>query len=265
MNTRSTMSDHPARISRGSPRMSALIAVAVILGIGAAIWLGEIRQRGGLQVTQETISQPLATATRADVAIAMGIGTLQLDARERFSHLIHGTVAHRASEQVAHDFRMSSQIAYYSLRAHDKDTSFVPFRLPSKQEVRWDLHLNPDIPMALKVDTGAGAAQLNLADLRATNVEVNTGIGTTILTLPKAGQPRVAIDGGIGTTTILIPAGMAARIDVAAGLGATSVHGDYERHGNVYVSPDYETATNRVEMEVTGGIGNITIRHAGNE
>ena len=58
---------------------------------------------------------------------------------------------------------------------------------------------------------------------------------------------------------------MAARIEAGAGLGATSVQGDYERHDNVYVSPDYETATNRVDLQIRGGVGTITIRQLGAE
>ena len=69
----------------------------------------------------------------------------------------------------------------------------------------------------------------------------------------------------IGTTTVLIPAGMAARIEAVAGLGTTRVEGNYARQENVYVSPDYETAPNRVDLQIRGGVGSITIRQFGAE
>ena len=264
MNTPSTMTEPQAR--KGSlTRPAIVIAAAVILGFGAIVWLAETWRSGGTGVTQETVSQPLMTATRAEVAITMGLGTLELDAREPSTNLIEGTVGRREREQVTHDFRIIGETGHYTLRTEGKDTTSIPFRFRREQNVRWDLHLNRDVPMALKVDTGAGTARLDLRELRATNVEVRTGVGATTLMLPKAGQPRVEVDGGVGTTTVLIPAGIAARIEVEAGLGSASVQGDYKRNENMYVSSDYETATDRVDLRIRGGIGNITVRKIGEE
>ena len=264
MNTTSTITERPAR-KRSLVGPAIVIAALAILAIGAAVWWAAIGRSGGTQVTQETITQPITTATGADVAIMMSAGTLQLDAHAAATQLIEGTVGRRAREQVTQDFTMIGETAHYTLRTEGEDATFIPFRRRTTQAVRWDLHLNPGVPMALKVDTGAGTARLDLAELRATTVDVSTGVGTTTLTLPHTGQPRAQITGGIGTTTVLIPGGMAARIEVVAGLGSASVEGTYERNGNVYVSPDYETASNRVELQVRGGIGNITIRQVGAE
>lgn len=265
MNTSSTITERLTRKDSLSRLIAALIAAAVILGLGAAVWWSDTWRSGGTAVTQEPIRQPLTTATRAEVAIAMGAGTLQLDARAPSSQLIDGTVGRRAREQVTRDFRLIGETAHYTLRTQSTDATFMPLRLRSEQEVRWELHLTPAVPMALKVDTGAGTARLDLKELRATDVEVNTGVGTTTLTLPQAGQLQAEINGGVGTTTVLIPAGMAARIEAVAGLGSIRVEGDYARDENVYVSPDYQTATNRVALQIRGGIGTITIRQTGAE
>lgn len=76
------------------------------------------------------------------------------------------------------------------------------------------------------------------------------------------GLLRAQVDGGIGETIIFIPVGMAARIKVDTGLGGIQVTGNYQRQGDVYVSPGYDTAENHVDLEVNGGIGKIIIHES---
>ena len=46
------------------------------------------------------------------------------------------------------------------------------------------------------------------------------------------------------------------------GLGSIDVSGNYSRRNDEYTSADFNTAENRVDLEVNGGIGRIVIRQA---
>jgi hypothetical protein len=70
------------------------------------------------------------------------------------------------------------------------------------------------------------------------------------------------IDTGVGDMTVTIPQGVAARIRVDRGLGSVDVSGNYSRRDDEYTSADFNTAENRVDLEVNGGIGRIVIRQA---
>lgn len=135
-----------------------------------------------------------------------------------------------------------------------------PFREQRGERVEWKLLLNRDIPLRLHVDTGAGQATLELARLQIVRLDVNIGIGQSTLTLSQQGQVRARVNGGIGETVVIIPAGMAARIEATTGLGQVHVVGNYQRDGKVSISPGYQSAANRVDLIVNGGIGSITIR-----
>jgi hypothetical protein len=54
---------------------------------------------------------------------------------------------------------------------------------------------------------------------------------------------------------------MAVRIAVDTGIAGRQLPPEYERHDDVYVSPGFESADNRVELEVSQAIGNVTIRY----
>jgi predicted membrane protein len=126
--------------------------------------------------------------------------------------------------------------------------------------MKWDLALNEGIPMRLDIRTGVGETRIDLEHVLATNVEVKTGVGKTDLTLPATGDVKVALSGGIGETTIHIPKGVAARIRTKTGIGSVKVYGDYDRINDEYVSPGFNSAENRVDLEVKGGIGSIAIQ-----
>jgi len=92
---------------------------------------------------------------------------------------------------------------------------------------------------------------------------MSMGIGQTTVTLPDEGRFQAEIEGAIGQTIVVIPAGLAARIHVDTGLAGRQLPDEYQRHGDVYTSPGYESADNRVDLQVSQAIGNVTIRHSG--
>ena len=89
------------------------------------------------------------------------------------------------------------------------------------------------------------------------------GVGQTRVILPDEGRFQAKIDCAIGQTIVVIPAGLEARIRVDTGLAASQLPAGYQRRDDIYTSPGYATAENRVDLEVSQAIGNVTIRHSG--
>jgi hypothetical protein len=81
--------------------------------------------------------------------------------------------------------------------------------------------------------------------------------------LPYEGRFQAKIEGAIGETVVVIPAGMAARVRVDTGLAVSDLPASYQRQGDVYTSPGYASADDRVDLEVSQAIGKITIRQSG--
>jgi hypothetical protein len=245
-------------IGRRSILGSALVVLLMLAGLGAMIWWTGFWLPGGMAITSETISQPLGAAKQADIDIGMGAGRLTIGALSESDNLLEGTFAHSSGEQVLHDFSVTGDTATYKLRS--QVAWIFPFRERRGERLEWNLLANRDIPLRMHIDTGAGQAALSLARLQVTDLDVNTGVGQVTLTLPQQGQVRARINGGVGETVVIIPAGMAARIEATTGLGQVNVIGNYQRDGKLSISPGYDSAVNRVDLAVSGGIGSITIR-----
>jgi hypothetical protein len=83
--------------------------------------------------------------------------------------------------------------------------------------------------------------------------------------MPAHGKFQAHVSGGIGEVTVRIPSGLAARIHLSAGLGSTDISGVYQRQGDLYVSPGFDAAGDRVELEVSGGVGKVTVQEVSSQ
>jgi hypothetical protein len=91
---------------------------------------------------------------------------------------------------------------------------------------------------------------------------VSMGIGRATITLPDEGRFQAKIDSSIGETVVVIPAGMAARIRVDTGLAVSDLPDGYQQRDDVYTSPGYASADDRVDLEIDQAIGKVTIRQS---
>ncbi len=244
-------------LGRGS-LLGSLFVLALVGGIVVAvIFVSGMPVAWSTAVSSETISQPLGNASQADVEIGSGVGTLRLGALEDPQKLVEGTVSLSGGQKAASDFYTSGDTAFFRLRS--KGTSRFPAD-GRPGDFIWDLKLNNTVPTRLRVNTGVGVTIADLSQVKLTELEYHGGVGKTDLALPGRGQYQARIEGGVGEVTVSIPSGMAASIRVETGLGDVRVSGDYQRQGSYYVSPGYETATDRVDLRVNGGIGRIVVR-----
>lgn len=243
-------------------RSGGLLALALVLTMlggvfyYASLWT-DIGTVSWPSSEREGISQSLGGAREARVEIKAGVSRLDLAGGADTGSLVQGTVVPIGGERLDRDFRVSGATAYYKLSS-EFNGIMIPFGDRSGQG-RWSLRLNEQTPMALTIETGVGKSDLDLSHLTVTDLRVSSGVGETTLTLPARGQLRAKLSAGVGQTTVRLPEGMAARIRVQTGMGGVSVRGDFDREGSFYVTPNYNGAANRIDIEVDGGVGGIRI------
>jgi len=127
----------------------------------------------------------------------------------------------------------------------------------------WHLNLTRDIPISLTINSGASESRIDLSELRVPYLKLETGASSTSLTMPAAGGNTLAeINAGVASVDVRVPEGVAARIRIKEGLSARSINSArFPRlEGNIYQSPDYDQAANRVELNIEAGVGSISIQ-----
>jgi hypothetical protein len=105
--------------------------------------------------------------------------------------------------------------------------------------------------------------EADLSDLRLQGVHLCGGASRVDLTLPApSGTVPVRVSGGASHLTLRRPAGVAVRLRVGGGLsklafddmqlGAVGGHSHWQ-------SPAYANATDRYDLEITGGASRLTV------
>lgn len=228
-------------------------ALLILLGL----WVLIGASGGWGQVKTERISVPLEGSEAARVVIDHGVGPARLTGPAGPGALMSGefgggvrTEAWREGATQHLKLKMSG------------DTFPMFFPWGAWDKVFWEFGLSKDVPLTLVVKGGAGILDLDMRELRIRELKIDGGVGTSTLWMPaSAGQTRVDIEAGVGTLTIHVPEGVAARISSSQGLGTITVNQRrFPSVGErVYQSPDYESAANRVEMHIEGGVGTVTV------
>lgn len=199
-------------------------------------------------------------AASARISFKHGAGVLDVRAGAEPDRLYQG-VFHGGLEK-----RIGRQGDALQATLEARPTGWTQWMLPwnwagGRGGLDWDVRLNAGTRLALSFETGASEARLDLTDLKVTDLRLQTGASSTRLALPaRAGWTRAQISSGVASVRISVPAGVAARIRGAMGVGSLSVdQARFPNRAGAFESPDFETATNRVELEVEGGAGSVVV------
>jgi len=238
--------------------MWSLIGPLFLIALGVWVLWGVIVGPRSIEAEEATI--PLEGAARARVRIRHGAGRLHVDAGAGAGELAAGTFGGGLDRRVRRDGDMLDVEMRVPSRGFPRFVT--PWMWGAGHTLDWSFGLNGEIPLSLNLEAGASDMRLDLADLRVTDLRLQTGASATDLTLPaNAGHTRVNIGSGAASVTIRVPSGVAARIRAKGGLAVITVdQSRFPRVGNTYLSPDYDTAPNKVDVNVETGVGSVDVR-----
>ncbi len=225
-------------------------AVVILFGVWLVFGAISSRQHAG---EAQNISIPLENAKSARIKLDHGAGRLTLKSGASPAELLSGVF----TSEVEYHSHLEGDQMQVKLRTAPHFWAWYP-----GQTLDWKISLNNEMPLKLKIDSGASTSVLDLTDLKVSDLDIDTGASTTEVTLPAAaGYTNVDIDTGASTVKIHIPAGVAARIHVKTGVAAVNVDSTrFPRLDNgIYQSADYAGAANRADIAVDAGVGSIDI------
>jgi hypothetical protein len=224
---------------------------SVLILVGGWIMFGYFL-RGKAETEQVSID--LQGASQASLKLSHGAGRLALRSGASSGQLLTGTFV-GGVKQRAH-------VSGDRLDAHIEANPmiFPPF-FGGWQGLEWDINLNRDIPLALRLETGASQSELDLRDLKVNDLRVNTGASKTDLTLPAdAGMTNVKVELGAASLDIVVPQGVAARIRSEHGAAAIEIDTARFPYSNgIYESADFSSAQNKADIMIQAGAGRVAV------
>jgi hypothetical protein len=223
---------------------------AVLILLGGWMILG-VFMRGKVETEQASVA--LQGAREADLRISHGAGELHITGAAGMNDLANGTFM-GGLEQSS---RWSGE--KLEVRMSPPSHNFVFW--PHMDRYDWDLRLNTDIQMTLRLQTGADKANIDLSSLRLSGLKLDSGASDTRIMLPAHGRMRADFSLGAASLVIEVPQGMAARVRVSQGVSDVKVDpARFPRMGEYYQSSDFEGAADSVEIKIDAGAASITVR-----
>ncbi|MDG4819253.1 MULTISPECIES: hypothetical protein [unclassified Micromonospora] len=216
-------------------------------GTGPAVGGGGPAAGGGLP---HTVTAPLGGRSRAAFELVTGTTAVDL----RLADL--GADLYRISTPVDGDsvprpVRTAEGVALHLTPTGRAGPGAVQIRLTSR--VAWRLVMG-------------GGASTQLLDLRAgrlTGVDLAGGTDRTELRLPAAaGSLAVRLTAGANQLTVTVPDLRPVRVRAVRGAGSVTVHAERRvgvAGGAVIATPGWETATDRLDLDLVGGAEAVTV------
>ena len=237
----------------------SLLVVILVIGIAAgALWLSRADVMGEHATAGQEISQPLEGVSEARVVVEPGVGVLRIQVLPEAANLIEGSLQLANGEKLDQVYSRGGDRATLELRTTQHGWS--PFPGSFGLQRAWDLGLSSAPLLQLNTSLGLGEARLDLTGLALGELQTDMGVGFTTVTLPSQGRFQASVDGAVGMTTVVIPDGLEARILADSGIAVRVMPDGYQRDGDVYTSPGYDSAKARVDLTVSQAIGLLEVQ-----
>jgi hypothetical protein len=203
-------------------------------------------------------------ASQAAIRLQFGAGTLTVGALDTGdTNLAKVTYEGPSALLPEPSYGVRDGVGELAYRVRDTRPVWLPFVDRSEEHGRLDVQLARGAPVTLAIDAGGVESRLDLSALQISRLDLQTGVANTRVRLPEAAsRTAVSVKGGVTDVLLDVPPGVAADIQVSDGLAGRQI--DERRFrpmgGGHYRSAAYETAPNRVDMQIELGLANLTIQ-----
>jgi hypothetical protein len=199
---------------------------------------------------------PVEGSKRAEIALDYGAGEFSVESGTEPGAILSGDF------EGGVETRIRREGGTANVRLSNPSRAFwLPWTWSASFRHRWSVRLTDQLPLDLTVKVGASDCRLDLTECRVERLRLDTGASSTRVQLPaRAGHTEVTGSSGAASVSVKVPEGVAARIRASGGVASINVDRKrFPRQGQVYVSPDYETAENTVDIDLDMGVGSLSI------
>ena len=235
--------------------VSVLILALFFACLGIAICQYESSLPAG--ETIKSFSAPLDNLERAQIQINFTAGSLTMGSLPATSPNFVEADSGMKNGDMRTSFHRQDSEATLHLRTEQTNRRFW-----DEDENSWEIRLTRNIPLTIDVKSAVGNLDLDLSELKVTELQMEIDAGNYIVNMPSSvGTTRAYIEANIANIEVTIPEGVAAKLKVDTDLTAFEVdESRFPKKGDYYISPDFESAENRVELEIDCDIGRVQVK-----
>ncbi len=237
------------------PRGIAVLLILLFVGTTVALFLVDPRF---------SPVQKAETHLQIDFATYPELSAGKLNLKYGAGELTFGTTTEYWAEARFRGLPAVTGVAEKNRKLHldlkpEVDTGW-PWRTVRPRPV-WEVKLSPQLPWEIELKTGAVKGDLNLTGIPLRQLDLKLGAGAMTLKLGGNGQQAlVKIKAGASSLRIVAPTNTGLSVKLDGAVNKTNM----EAFGLIltnqrYVSDNYETATERIDLELAIAVSNLEI------
>lgn len=239
----------------GRSWFSGIVGIIIIIAVAALVVLAlftGVGDRSPMTTSSDILIAKDTGATSARIDLATGAGVLNI--RGGSDELVTGTFASNFLD-LTRSSDVVDGVQVVTLKTEGSWTGF------GHKTNDINLKLNPDIPTALNLDTGAIDMNVDLSTVNATSVDIDTGASDLSLVMgDKAALSNISIDAGASSITITLPKTVGAKVIVDSGVSSKDLQEFTKRDDTTYVSSTYDTAEKKVDIDLNIGATSLVVK-----
>ena len=241
-------------LGRRFPVLASLVVVFLLVGtVGAAAFF-IVADTESFVVSE--FSESLDGAEFLELEVEFGAGELRIsDLPLGSTDLLQARLSGSGSSAA-----LVSKVVRSGNRAEVKlgnvQNSFFNLAIDRKLEVM----IARDVETNLSIESGAGDINVDLEQLQVADLALEGGaVSAELITPAMAGFTDATVGIGAASLEVTVPEGVAAEIRVDAGMSSVDIDDRFPKVNGLHVSPDYDTAAHRLNLEVVGGAASIEV------
>jgi len=233
------------------------LLVLAILGacLGIAIWQYGPSLSSGM-VTRG-YSEPLDGLEYAQIEIDFSAGSVTIGS------LPPGSPNFVEVDSEVRDSRQTISVDFHQQDGEGKlYLSTVNQRFWGGDRIGWEVRFTRSIPLAISIKSAASNVELDLSELKVTELRLDVDAGNYIVTTPsRAGTSDIEIEANAANIEVTIPDGVAAKIQVDTNLSVLDVDKNrFPQQGDYYVSDNFNTTQNRIYLIIDCDVGRVQVK-----
>lgn len=241
-----------------------VLAVGLVAGAAQLGWVNDLalpvgdRVQGVSLAEQASVSRDLNGIREARASIDFGAGKLVLNSLSDAPDKL--VVVDYSVGAVGHVPRLN--VSQSGAQGNLRISGGQDFQFGRRPEAdQWNVHLSPDVPLDLALKLGAAEGNVDLAGLKIKTLQLDVGASNLTVSFPAgAGSSRATVNAGAASLTLEIPAGVGARIVSESGLASINASSRYTKSEGVFTTSDYQTAANRLDIDLKAGVSSVNIK-----
>jgi hypothetical protein len=209
-----------------------------------------------VKVDNYTVAQAVDNKdiARADVIIKAGASKINIDAKDQAEIVNANLESNNSKLDEQSSVSGSTQTVELTMATLNR------WWFGSNAKNNLDISLGTKLPTDFSMDFGAADAYIDLSQAKVENITIKTGASSTTLKIgDKVDQVAADIESGVSSIVIRVPSGSGVKLNISNGLTSKHLADLEDRGGDMYESPNYDTATKKIDITAKIGVASFTV------